>query len=226
MEAILGSTASPVPSSRVRKQEKLALREQALQEVSRLWRAVLKQSASLWKSLDNSFKDAEALTFAHDNLRQLFALFDSDDVSGLLGQIGRSLEPWRHVGAFAEEVENWVSKYSSSSEPGSDAAVRVMTLQGAKGLEADTVCVLGLEDGVIPRSGSSKEDLAEWSRLLFVSMTRAKVDLHLFHARNRPGAVSFKQIHAKGAEHTLRPSRFLAAIHKDFCRRQYHAAQG
>jgi DNA helicase-2/ATP-dependent DNA helicase PcrA len=100
-----------------------------------------------------------------------------------------------------------------------------MTFQGAKGLEADTVCVVGLEEGTIPRAGSNGEELAEQSRLFFVSMTRAKVDLHLFHARSRSGAVSFQQIHIGNGSHTLNPSPFLKAIPKEFCEEKYHPAQ-
>jgi DNA helicase-2/ATP-dependent DNA helicase PcrA len=114
------------------------------------------------------------------------------DVAGLLGHLGRSLEPWKDVSGFAEEIKNWVSQFSCSSEFGSETSIQVMTFQGAKGLEADTVCVVGLEEGTLPRAGSNGEELAEQSRLFFVSMTRAKVDLHLFHARSRSGAVSFQ----------------------------------
>jgi DNA helicase-2/ATP-dependent DNA helicase PcrA len=225
LEAILTSTRSPVPSSRVHKVEKLALREQAFQKVSDLWRAVLRRKTSLWESLGESRTQAEVLSFSHENLGQLQALFAADDVAGLLERSGRSLEPWRHVGDLAEEVENWVSRFGSSSDLATEATVRVMTLQGAKGLEADVVCVVGLEDGVVPRAGSDEDELAESARLLFVSMTRAKAELHLFHARNRPGAVSFQQVHVPGGEHKLNPSRFLAAIPKEFCEKRYHPAK-
>jgi DNA helicase-2/ATP-dependent DNA helicase PcrA len=225
IEAILRAKQSPVPSNRVRITEKVALREKAFQKVSELWGPVLKKRASLWQSVTALCKESDVLGFAHTNLKQLQALNDGDDVAGLLGKLGKSVEPWKHVGDFAEEVKNWVSRFGSSSDLGSESAVQVMTLQGAKGLEADTVCVLGLEDGILPREGSTGEELAEQSRLFFVSMTRAKVDLHLFHARNRSGAVSFQQIHSGGGRHTLNPSRFLAAINKEFVEIRYHRAQ-
>jgi len=153
------------------------------------------------------------------------AAFIDDHIAALLAHLGDALDPWKHVGDFAEEIENWVSRFGFASEPGSDVAVRVMTLQGAKGLAEDTVCVLGLEEGTIPRKGSDGEELAEQSRLLFVSMTRAKTDLHLFHARNRSTAVSFQQIHGKGGDHVLSPSRFLAVIPKECCQRKFHPAR-
>jgi DNA helicase II / ATP-dependent DNA helicase PcrA len=225
LEAILGTKQSPVPSKRVKKPEKVAARAEAFRQVSNLWKKVLEEKASLWQTLTDSRKQSEPLGFAHTNLEQMQALNGANDVAGLLGQLGKSLEPWKDVSSFAEEIKNWVSQFSSSSDLGSEASVKIMTLQGAKGLEADTVCVVGLEEGTLPRAGSNGEELAEQSRLFFVSMTRAKVDLHLFHARSRSGAVSFQQIHIGDGSHTLNPSPFLKAIPKEFCEEKYHPAQ-
>jgi superfamily I DNA/RNA helicase len=138
-----------------------------------------------------------------------------------------SVDP-KTVASFADEVENWVNRFGFSSEVGSEVAVQVLTFQGAKGLEADTVCVVGLEKGTVPKDGSAGEELAEQSRLLFVSMTRAKIDLYLFHARNRSGSVSFQKIHSGDGQHTLNRSPFLDVIPKEFLKEQkeqYHLAQ-
>jgi len=225
LQAVLHTKQSPVPSKLVRKPEKVALRENALKQVSDLWKLVLEHRASLWQSLSDSCQKGETLAFAHTNLQLLQTLFTDDDLPGFLAQSGKSLEPWKHVAAFAEEVGNWVSRFGSASDVGSESAVQVMTLQGAKGLEADTVCVLGLEEGTLPKEGSEGEELAEQGRLFFVSMTRTKVDLHLFHARTRPGAVSFQQLHKGDGEHSLKPSQFLEAIPKGLCERKYHPAE-
>jgi hypothetical protein len=64
-------------------------------------------------------------------------LSTDDELPGFLAQLGKSLEPWKHVADFAEEVGNWVSRFGCASDVGSESAVLVMTLQGAKGLEAD-----------------------------------------------------------------------------------------
>jgi ATP-dependent DNA helicase Rep len=225
LETTLGTKQSPVPSNRVRKAEKIALRENALRKVSGLWKPVLEGRTSLWESLTASRRESDALAFAHTNLDQLQTLYAADDMPGFLAQSSKSLEPWKHVDDFAEELESWVSRFGSSSDVGSESSVQVMTLQGAKGLEADTVCVLGLEEGTLPREGTAGEELAEQSRLFFVSMTRAKVDLHLFHARNRSAAVSFQQIHKDDGEHALKPSPFLAAIPGECVEKTYHRVQ-
>jgi len=72
------------------------------------------------------------------------------------------------------------------------------TIHSAKGLEWDTVFVLGLADGHLPLSytTSSEEDVEEERRLLYVAVTRAKKELYLTMSH--------------GGMRTLqRPSRFL-----------------
>ena len=157
--------------------------------------------------------------------RSLKLHHEQDNVVGLLRRATLSLEPWRKSADLLQEVETWVSRLGTSSSVGAEAQVRIMTFQGAKGLEADVVCVVGLEEGTLPRDGASDEELAEQSRLMYVSMTRARTELHLFHARTRSGAVSFKQSHGKGESHTLSRSRFLNAIPEDLCKKAYHPAK-
>lgn len=64
----------------------------------------------------------------------------------------------------------------------SEARVRIMTLHGAKGLEADVVIVAGVADqiipGISPKEPTEAEKLREEQRrLLYVSFTRAKREL-------------------------------------------------
>lgn len=64
----------------------------------------------------------------------------------------------------------------------SEVRVRIMTLHGAKGLEADVVVVAGIADQIIPGIGPRDPDEAqsvreERRRLLYVSVTRARREL-------------------------------------------------
>ena len=63
-----------------------------------------------------------------------------------------------------------------------NARVRIMTLHGAKGLEADVVIVAGMADQIIPgylseEPSEAEKEREERRRLLYVSVTRAKRQL-------------------------------------------------
>jgi DNA helicase-2/ATP-dependent DNA helicase PcrA len=68
-----------------------------------------------------------------------------------------------------------------------DDAVDLLTFHRAKGLEWDTVCVTGLERGLVPIShATGKPDaIDEERRLLYVALSRAERYLHLSWAKAR-----------------------------------------
>jgi len=82
------------------------------------------------------------------------------------------------------------------------AAVRLMTLHNAKGLEFDVVFLVGLEDGLLPHSRSldSPMEIEEERRLLYVGLTRAREKAFLSLARRRNLFGSYRE---------AVPSRFL-----------------
>jgi DNA helicase-2/ATP-dependent DNA helicase PcrA len=68
----------------------------------------------------------------------------------------------------------------------SDNAVALTTFHAAKGLEWDVVFLAGLEHGLLPIGWAETPDaLAEERRLLYVAVTRARVELHASWARKR-----------------------------------------
>ncbi len=86
-------------------------------------------------------------------------------------------------------------------------AVALMSLHRAKGLEFDTVCLAGVEEGLLPHQRAVDEGddaaLDEERRLLYVGITRAKDRLLLSHARCRR---VFRDLVYP------RPSRFIADL--------------
>ncbi|MEE8218722.1 MAG: 3'-5' exonuclease, partial [Vicinamibacteria bacterium] len=81
----------------------------------------------------------------------------------------------------------------------------LMTLHAAKGLEFESVFLVGLEEGLLPhsRSLSGPDALEEERRLCYVGMTRAMRRLHLSWARSRQ---------VFGQRRLSEPSRFLEEI--------------
>ncbi len=93
--------------------------------------------------------------------------------------------PWKEgLQKFLEEV----ALMTSADEVDLDSPkVTFMTLHQAKGLEYDTVFMVGLEEGILPhaRSVLDPKDIAEEVRLMYVGVTRARKKLYLVHAQTR-----------------------------------------
>jgi len=86
-----------------------------------------------------------------------------------------------------------------------DGAVELATFHRAKGLEWETVHIVGLEEGFVPIVyAESSEARDEERRLLYVALTRASRDLHCSWARSRRMA--------NGRQMDRQPSPWLAAV--------------
>jgi len=66
-------------------------------------------------------------------------------------------------------------------------AVTLMTLHSAKGLEFETVFIVGVEEGIFPHSRSlmDEHEMEEERRLCYVGITRAKKNLYMIHCSER-----------------------------------------
>jgi len=86
-----------------------------------------------------------------------------------------------------------------------EAAVQLMTMHSAKGLEFPLVFIAGLEEGMFPSQQSVEEigRLEEERRLCYVGMTRAMSKLYLLHAESR---------RIYGQEKYHKASRFLKEL--------------
>jgi DNA helicase-2/ATP-dependent DNA helicase PcrA len=86
-----------------------------------------------------------------------------------------------------------------------EAAVQLMTMHSAKGLEFPLVFIAGLEEGMFPSQQSVEEigRLEEERRLCYVGMTRAMSKLYLLHAESR---------RIYGQEKYHKASRFLREL--------------
>lgn len=166
----------------------------------------MEKGVSLWTALETAAQsDPPFLGVLHNKLSQLRSV-PADDVSGFLKIAAENLCPSPSHDRLMSEVDSWVEELRTHARQ-SERGARIMTLQAAKGLEADVVCVVGLNEGVLPRDGADGEEIAEAARLTYVSMTRAITELHLFHARKRDASTTFLT-----RSFDLKPSRFIEAI--------------
>ncbi|MDR0974085.1 MAG: UvrD-helicase domain-containing protein [Ruminococcus sp.] len=112
-----------------------------------------------------------------------------------------------NTGLLADFLES-ISLYTDVDkyEPGGDT-VNLLTVHSAKGLEWDTVFLVGMEEGIFPsaRSLQSSADTEEDRRLAYVAVTRAKKKLFITRASER---VLFGSTQRNAA------SRFLREIDK------------
>ena len=222
IESYIDRIDSGIPSKRARKKEKLEQREFAFEYISELWKDVLTgEVESLWSSLKAKRKNGDL----YNSLWSSFSLFlaqysNNGDIKEFIKNITINISPWKKIPSFLNEVILWVDSIRQFTREGSDSSVRIMTFQSAKGLEAKVVCILGLEEGIIPRNDG---DIPEQSRLLFVSMTRAINELHLFHARVRSSHVLMRNVFREGKP-DVKLSRFLASIPEEYFETIYHKA--
>jgi DNA helicase II / ATP-dependent DNA helicase PcrA len=82
--------------------------------------------------------------------------------------------------------------------------ISLMSLHQSKGLEYETVFLVGVEDGLLPHQNSFFElgGMEEEVRLAYVGVTRAKKHLYLTSADSR---VQFGQIKANPVSRIFRP---------------------
>lgn len=106
-------------------------------------------------------------------------------------------------------IEEWLQNVAllTDMDKESDGAARVtlMTVHASKGLEFDTVFIVGLEEQLFPslKSMGDEAQLEEERRLFYVALTRAE----------RQATLSFAQTRYKwGNTEFCRPSRFLKEL--------------
>ena len=107
------------------------------------------------------------------------------------------------LGYFLEQI-SLISDMNQNHED--DNGVTLMTIHSAKGLEFNTVFLVGMEEGIFPHSNSfdeGEEGIEEERRLCYVGITRAKAKLYLTNARRRM---------LYGQENSNQPSRFIEEI--------------
>ena len=110
-------------------------------------------------------------------------------------------------GETAAEFLDHAALVSDADSVNQEAAVSLLTIHNAKGLEFPNVFLAGMEEGIFPHSRSlvSEAAMEEERRLCYVGMTRAEKRLYLTYARYR------RRFGGSQPEVCL-PSRFLNEV--------------
>ena len=130
-----------------------------------------------------------------ENLGEIYSLmspFDEDKNEELSIRLQKFLEQVSLMSKLDDEIGKESPK------------INLMSLHQSKGLEFETVFLVGTEDGLLPHQNSFMEQdgIEEEVRLAYVGVTRAKKFLHLISADSR---VQFGQIKANPVSRIFRP---------------------
>lgn len=113
-----------------------------------------------------------------------------NNINIVLDHITRTLES----GVALDDVVSELTLRTENATENDRDSVRLLTMHASKGLEADHVFLLGVEQENFLRSEDySTEDLAEEGRIFYVAMTRAKKQLYMTTAASRLINGEFRQ---------------------------------
>jgi DNA helicase II / ATP-dependent DNA helicase PcrA len=114
--------------------------------------------------------------------------------------------PW--IEGLESLLEEIALMTDSDNTKDSESLVTMMSLHQAKGLEYDTVFLVGLEEGILPHSRAllNPVELSEEVRLAYVGVTRARNRLYMIYAQSR---------RMFGSLQSFPPSRILRSLPED-----------
>ena len=132
---------------------------------------------------------------------------ESESRLGNLEELVNAAAEAAERGETASEFLDHAALVSETDALDEQAAVSLLTVHNAKGLEFSNVFIAGLEEGIFPHSRSLNSEAAmeEERRLCYVGMTRAQKRLYLSWARYR------RRFGGAQPEVSL-PSRFLNEV--------------
>jgi len=186
-------------------------REAASKFIANLWGDVDKKK-SLYEIICSEGAKSEKNTFLadlKDDLNDIYNLLKEKGSSrhqhhDFLYKTGLLLAPGKNPNGIISEIKEWMNELIESNRGSSLAPVKIYNMPSSKGLEGKIICVVGVSGGILPHPD---DDIEEKSRLLYVAMTRAKKELHLFSARRRLGSVTFQK-----DSYQIKKSPYISAI--------------
>lgn len=125
-----------------------------------------------------------------------------EDLEEVMREIEERAKSFRTIKDWFAHIEDYTAELKQQEAYRYDNAdaVSFMTMHGAKGLEFDTVFVIGANENIIPyKKAKTPEEIEEERRLFYVAMTRAKKKLVISYTKERNGK-------------KMEPSRFVEEV--------------
>lgn len=124
---------------------------------------------------------------------------DYGKIKDVLDQVQESSKRCGDTKEWLSQVEDYKAalRQRAKEKRGGNGGVALHTMHGAKGLEYDTVFIIGANEGNMPyRKAKLPQEIEEERRLFYVAVTRAKKRLVICYAKERNGK-------------NISPSRFI-----------------
>lgn len=134
-----------------------------------------------------------------DNIARDYFNADNDNI---LADILNSTEQFNTLAELVEEITNIKKQYAAMAKLIKNKTtdyIRIMSIHSSKGLEFESVFLIGASEGVIPDLSHDNVDLGEEANLAYVASTRAKENLFISYPR-----------HNSKCKDEIAPSRYFA----------------
>jgi len=169
-----------------------------------------------WTAERENLSPAELLAMVLTDIQYKEALEKhgaTEETAGRIANIDELIQAAAESEQRGEAITEFLDRAALSSEMDHlDPAARValMTLHSAKGLEFDTVFLVGMEEGLFPhsRSSESNADIEEERRLCYVGITRARKKLFITWT-------PFRKAYGPTAGFPAEMSRFIREMPED-----------
>ena len=134
-----------------------------------------------------------------DNIARDYFNADNDNI---LADVLNSTEKFQTLAELQEEIAGIRKQYAAMAKLIKNKTteyIKVMSIHSSKGLEFDTVFLVGAAEGILPDLSHENVDMDEESNLAYVAATRAKENLFISYAR-----------HNSKCKDEIQPSRYFA----------------
>ena len=113
-----------------------------------------------------------------------------EDLKDVVREMEERAREFKTIEAWFEHMEEYGETLRRQEEfrQHSSNSVTMLTMHGAKGLEFDTVFIVGANEDICPyKKADPVEEIEEERRLFYVAMTRAKKRLVISYSKERNG---------------------------------------